>query len=133
MTPDEGRLAEILVRTSYLRIRPGEPPFRLASGKESSFYFDCQRATSLAEALPLMAEAFWKRLLPEVTSVGGLTRGADPIALAIAYFSSTQGRPVNAFSVRKTQKDHGTRKWIEGWAAPGETVALVDDVITTGG
>lgn len=132
MTASEDRLARMLVKNSYLHQKPGEPPFRLASGKESSFYFDCQRTTSSAEALPFIGEVFFSRLLPAVRSVGGLTRGADPIALAIAFHSAEVGRCVNAFSVRKDQKDHGTQRWIEGWADSGDAVALVDDVITTG-
>ncbi|MGH7410927.1 MAG: hypothetical protein ACREJ6_07730 [Candidatus Methylomirabilis sp.] len=53
LKPAESRLAEILVQRSYMRTNPGEAPFRLASGRESSFYFDCQKTTSDAEALPL--------------------------------------------------------------------------------
>lgn len=132
MTTAEERLARILVANSYLHREEGMPPFLLASGKESDFYFDCQRTTSKAEALPLIGEVFLARLQGEVKSVGGLTRGADPIALAIAYRSETVGRGVNAFSVRKDIKNHGTQRWIEGWADRGDPVALVDDVITTG-
>lgn len=133
MTTAQEQLARILVKNSYLHRKPGEPPFRLASGKESNFYFECQYTTSRAEALPLIGEVFFSQLSAEVHSVGGLTRGADPIALAIAYHSASAGRLVNAFSVRKEQKSHGTQRWIEGWVEPTKPVALVDDVITTGG
>jgi orotate phosphoribosyltransferase len=128
----EARLARILVKNSYLHREEGMPPFLLASGKESDFYFDCQRTTSKAEALPLIGEVFHAKLHRDVKSVGGLTRGADPIALAIAYRSETVGRGINAFSVRKDKKNHGTQRWIEGWADRDDPVALVDDVITTG-
>jgi orotate phosphoribosyltransferase len=128
------KLAEILLERSYHERAPDEPPFILASGKQSWHYFECQRTTSYAAALPVLGQAFFERLLPSVTCVGGLTRGADPIADCIAYYSAAQGgRPVNTFSVRKQLKDHGTMKWIEGSAGEGERVAIVDDVVTSGG
>jgi orotate phosphoribosyltransferase len=66
-------------------------------------------------------------------AVGGLTFGADPIAMATAFASELNGQPVNAFSIRKTQKDHGIVKWVEGDIRPGEKVVVIDDVATTGG
>jgi orotate phosphoribosyltransferase len=68
-----------------------------------------------------------------VQSVGGLTLGADPIAYAIAYASQLAGRPVRAYTVRKEPKAHGTGQRIEGQFRPGDRVAIVEDVITTGG
>jgi orotate phosphoribosyltransferase len=126
-------LAAILVKNSYLHRRKDEEPFVLTSGRTSYHYFDCKRTTCLAEALPLIARAFWARLDPKTVAVGGLTRGADPIADAIAYFSAASGgRPVDTFSVRKEQKAHGTEPWVDGRCKPGECVTIVDDVITTG-
>lgn len=130
---DPAALADLLVTRSYHVRRPDEAPFILASGKESWHYFECQRTTSFAPALPLIGRAFFERLLPEVVCVGGLTRGADPIVDATAYYSAAAGgRPVHTFSVRKAVKDHGTQKWIEGSAAEGDAVAVVDDVATSG-
>jgi len=68
-----------------------------------------------------------------VSGVGGLTFGADPIAVATAFASELNGQPIKAFSIRKTKKDHGIVKWIEGDMTPGERVAIIDDVATTGG
>jgi len=69
----------------------------------------------------------------DVAGVGGLTFGADPIAVATAFASELKGRPIQAFSIRKTQKDHGIVRWIEGDLTPGDQVAIIDDVATTGG
>jgi orotate phosphoribosyltransferase len=69
----------------------------------------------------------------DVQSVGGLTLGADPVAYAIAYTSATRGRSVRAFTVRKEPKTHGTGRVIEGPFQQGDCVAVVEDVITTGG
>lgn len=68
-----------------------------------------------------------------VQSVGGLTLGADPIAYAIAYASATSEMPIRAFTVRKEAKAHGTGQLIEGPFQPGDRVAVIEDVITTGG
>jgi orotate phosphoribosyltransferase len=68
-----------------------------------------------------------------IRAIGGLTLGADPIALATAIASETAGAPVAAFVVRKEPKGHGTDQWIEGPLPPGAAVAVVDDVVTTGG
>jgi orotate phosphoribosyltransferase len=68
-----------------------------------------------------------------VTAAGGLTLGADPIANALSVISFQQGRPIKSFIVRKDVKDHGIKNAIEGNVIPGEKVAIIDDVITTGG
>ncbi len=68
----------------------------------------------------------------EPRSIGGLTLGADPVAYAIAAAAHAQGRTLDAFSVRKQAKTHGTEKRIEGCFAAGATVVVVEDVITTG-
>lgn len=66
-------------------------------------------------------------------SVGGLTLGADPVSYALAYASALAGTPIRAFSVRKEAKDHGTGRLIEGPFREGDTVVVIEDVITTGG
>jgi orotate phosphoribosyltransferase len=122
-------LAKLLVERSYIH---GD--FVLASGRRSSFYFDCKLTTCFAAAMPLLGEAFVREFRVagnRPRSVGGLTAGADPIANAIAYHSLATGSVLEMFSVRKEQKDHGTRKWIEGCAE--SPVAVVDDVVTSGG
>ena len=115
--------------------------FTLASGRESEFYVDCRLTTMSPEGLVLVGprglaaldDAGWN-----VDSVGGLTLGADPVSYAIAYASALRaaalaGRPVRAFTVRKEAKQHGTGKLIEGPFRAGDRVAVIEDVITTGG
>ena len=67
-----------------------------------------------------------------VDAVGGLTLGADPVSYAIAHASALAGTPVRAFTVRKEAKTHGTGKVIEGPFFSGDTVVIIEDVITTG-
>ena len=72
-----------------------------------------------------------KDLKPD--GIGGLTFGADPVAMAVAFVSELKHSPINAFSIRKTKKDHGIIRWIEGDVMPGQRVVIIDDVATTGG
>jgi orotate phosphoribosyltransferase len=69
----------------------------------------------------------------QASAVGGLTFGADPIAVATAFASAIKAHPINAFSIRKSQKDHGIIKWVEGDLQSGQPVVIIDDVATTGG
>jgi orotate phosphoribosyltransferase len=109
--------------------------FVLASGRRSSFYIDCRRATMSAEGMVLIGrmglraiqEAGW-----QPAAVGGLTLGADPVAYAIAAASFGSKRPIDGFSIRKEVKSHGTGRLIEGNFESGLPVVVVEDVITSG-
>ena len=109
--------------------------FTLASGRESTLYIDARLTTMSPEGLVIigpLGEAALTTRPWRVEAVGGLTLGADPIAYAISYASALAGRPLRAFTVRKEAKAHGTGKLIEGPFRPGDRVAIVEDVITTG-
>lgn len=110
-----------------------EGRFQLVSGKTSRYYVNCKTTTMRGDAADLIGALVAERLPDSVRAVGGLTMGADPIALVTAAWCARHGRAVNAFSVRKEPKKHGTRQWVEGCAEPGMAVAVVDDVATTGG
>jgi orotate phosphoribosyltransferase len=128
---DKETLQRLLLERS---VRQGS--FRLASGQRSSYYIDCRLTTMSAEGLALIGRmgcdaiqaAGW-----QPASVGGLTMGADPVAYAIAAASYQAATPMDAFSVRKEPKDHGTGRLIEGNFKPGDAVVVVEDVITSGG
>ena len=110
--------------------------FTLASGKQSTFYIDARLTTMSPEglstigplALSVLGQMKW-----QVDAVGGLTLGADPIAYAISYASAHTDHPLRAFTVRKEPKTHGTGKLLEGPFSEGDRVAVIEDVITTGG
>jgi len=110
--------------------------FTLASGKESTFYIDARLTTMSPEGLstigPLALSAL-RQTEWRVDAIGGLTLGADPIAYAISYASASSDQPLRAFTVRKEPKAHGTGKLIEGPFKQGDHVAVIEDVITTGG
>lgn len=126
------RLAEIILERSF-QYRD-DPPFTLASGKTSDYYFNCKPTTLDPEGMYLIGHILFDMLYDsDVTAAGGLTLGADPIANALSLVSYQKGKPIKSFVVRKDVKGHGTKSAIEGNVRQGEKVAIIDDVITTGG
>jgi orotate phosphoribosyltransferase len=110
--------------------------FTLASGKQSKYYVDARLTTMSPEGLSVIGPLAFTTLRQsgwEIDAVGGLTLGADPISYAISYASADSSRPLRAFTVRKEAKSHGTGKTIEGPFKEGDRVAVIEDVITTGG
>jgi orotate phosphoribosyltransferase len=115
--------------------------FSLSSGGRSSFYIDCRLTTLDPQGACLVGRVLNAMIQQEiaatgapVASVGGLTMGADPVALAIGMSSWMEKSPrlLQVFSVRKAPKAHGQTKLIEGNFAPGDTVVVLDDVVTRG-
>lgn len=110
--------------------------FTLASGKQSTFYIDARLTTMSPEGLSIIGplalstihQAGWS-----INAIGGLTLGADPISYAISYASARSDHPLRAFTVRKEAKDHGTGRLLEGPFREGDRVAVIEDVLTTGG
>jgi orotate phosphoribosyltransferase len=110
----------------------------LASGAKSNFYIDCKQTVLTAEGHFLVGSLMGRLLAekaPDVEAIGGVTMGADPLASAVSTLSFISGRPLPAFYVRKEPKGHGTGQWLEGTKSlrPGMRVAILEDVVTTGG
>jgi orotate phosphoribosyltransferase len=131
MSGDRERLVALLLERSF---RVGD--FVLSSGARSRFYIDCRTTTTHAEGQAVVGRlglAALREAGLRPDAVGGLTLGADPVAYSIAHASWIAGDPVNAFTVRKEPKAHGTGKRVEGCFQSGDRVVVVEDVITTGG
>ena len=116
--------------------------FTLASGAKSDFYVDARVTTLDPRGACLIGEVGWElvketasKLGKRVNAIGGLTMGADPVALSIGIAAQRRdsSSPLQVFTVRKTAKEHGRQKQIEGNFSSGDSVVVVDDVITTGG
>lgn len=132
MTQTKARLIELLTERSFERRK-----VTLASGKESDFFVDCKQTILTAEGHALTGQLMYEALasLGPVDAVGGVELGGCPLASAVSLVSFQKGSPLPALYVRKARKDHGTTKLIEGDKSlrPGLRVALLEDVVTTGG
>nr|WP_091450148.1 orotate phosphoribosyltransferase [Actinokineospora iranica] len=125
----KGELARLVTELAVVHGR-----VTLASGKEADYYVDLRRATLHHAAAPLIG-----RLLRQLTAdwdyvaAGGLTLGADPVALAMMHAASAVGEVLDAFVVRKDAKAHGLQRRVEGIEVAGQRVLAVEDTSTTGG
>lgn len=127
---DRERLRELLQAVS---VKKGD--FVLSSGGHSTFYIDARTTTmsGLGQlligrvGLDALDAAGW-----EPGCVGGLTLGADPVSYALAHAAVREGRDLDAFTVRKEAKGHGTGRRIEGGFRPNADVVVIEDVVTTG-
>lgn len=106
--------------------------FTLKSGQSSSWFLDTKQTACRPEGIVLVAQAALEILPIEVTAIGGLTMGADPVAFGIAAVAATRGRMLRSFSVRKEAKDHGITGRLAGALLPGDRVAIVEDTVTRG-
>lgn len=123
------RLREI-VRTHSLKLGT----FTLTSGRQSTYLFQLRQTTLLPEGAALIAEIIVEYMKRQgLVAIGGLELGAVPIVAAVAAVSHLKGYPVDAFFVRKAQKEHGARERVDGFLRPSAEVLMVDDVATTGG
>lgn len=107
-------------------------PFTLRSGMVSDWYLDARQTTFDGEGAWAVGRAVLERLDAETEAVGGLTIGADPIAMATAMVAASSGRSLKAFSIRKEAKDHGTGGRLVGPVGPGSRVTMLEDTTTTG-
>jgi orotate phosphoribosyltransferase len=107
--------------------------FVLSSGQRADRYVDLRRILLDGRVAPLAG-----RVMLDLTAdlgyeaVGGLTLGADPVATAMMHAAAARGTPVDAFVVRKKEKEHGTQRRIEGPDVAGRRVLVVEDTSTTG-
>ena len=123
--------AELLAAIREKAVVHGD--FVLSSGQRASWYIDLRRILLDGQVAPLAG-----RVMLDLTAdlgyqaAGGLTLGADPVATAIMHASASRGTPVDAFVVRKKDKEHGTQRRIEGPDVAGRRVLAVEDTSTTG-
>ncbi len=108
--------------------------FTLASGKKATYYLDGKQITLHSRGLQQVSEGLLDLIdLDNVDAVGGMSIGADPIVAGILSAAAARGKELIGFLVRKESKGHGTNKYVEGPLQPGMKVAIVEDVVTTGG
>lgn len=120
------------LRDHLLQFAVKRGDFVLKSGKRSSWFIDAKQTTASPSGMLLVADALLSVLPDDVTAIGGLTMGADPTAFATAGIAATRGRMINAFSIRKEEKDHGGGGRIAGVLGEGDVVAITEDAVTRG-
>lgn len=126
----EGLLGALYVRSFMYDPECG---FELSSGEKSEVYIDAKRTVYSSVGMELVGYAFYEEIKnAPIDAIGGLTLGADGIAMATAIMCGMRNKMLDIFVIRKEAKKHGTRKWIEGGVKKGSDVLIVDDVVTTG-
>ena len=124
-------LLELILEVSFRRER-----VVLASGRESDFYLDLRQTLMRPRGVRLAGELVLERLLAgtPVEAVGGMAVGAVPLVSAVLAAAAARdpGTRLQGFFVRKQAKGHGLGRRIEGAFAAGQTVALLEDTMTTG-
>lgn len=111
-------------------VRRGD--FVLKSGRRSNWFVDAKQTACRPEGMLLMVDGVLSVLPEDVTAIGGLTMGADPVAFATAAVGNLRGWSLKSFSVRKEAKDHGGGGRIAGAVDPGDRVVLTEDAVTRG-
>ena len=130
MTADERTRLLELFRTRA--VTHGQ--FTLASGRTSRYYINSKQVLFHGETMTLLGAAFDAATADlDIQAVGGLEVGALPLATALVMAAHQRGRELEGFFVRKEAKPHGSQALIEGRLRPGDRVAILDDVLTTGG
>jgi orotate phosphoribosyltransferase len=131
MSDSRSRLIDLLTERSFEKKK-----VILSSGRESDFFIDCKQTVLTAEGQALVGELMFRALddLPHCEAVAGVELGGCPLASAVSLVSFQKGRPLPALYVRKEQKDHGSKRLVEGdrAIAAGLPVVVLEDVITTG-
>ncbi len=130
MQTEKSRLLKILREKS---VSYGN--FTLSSGTKSSYYIDAKLTTFDPRGVSLVGKLVFEIIKDkgkEVSAVGGLTMGADPIAISTIIAAMKEKYPLKGFSVRKEPKPHGKRKLIEGNLDIKDKVVILDDVVTRG-
>jgi orotate phosphoribosyltransferase len=129
--PSDAAREALIAHLSEHAVRT-DGPFTLRSGETSSWYIDARQTTFDGTGAWLVGRAVLAEVPKDVDAVGGMTMGADPIAVATAIASAEAGRTIGSFSVRKEAKDHGTGGRLVGPVAEGSRVVALEDTTTTG-
>ena len=106
--------------------------FTLKSGRTSTWFLDTKQTACRPDGILLVADVALSLLPADITAIGGLTMGADPVAFGVAAIAASRGRHLRSFSVRKEAKDHGVTGRLAGALQPGDKVAIVEDTVTRG-
>jgi len=122
--------ADLVAHLLQYSVRTGD--FTLKSGAKSSWFIDSKQTMCRPDGLLLVADEALPAIGDDITAVGGLTLGADPVAYGIAAVAATRGRALRSFAIRKEVKDHGVSGRLAGALLPGDKVVITEDTVTRG-
>jgi orotate phosphoribosyltransferase len=128
----DGVPADSLIEHLRMYALRTDGPFTLRSGAVSSWYLDARQTTFSGEGAWLVGNEILAVIDQAAQAIGGMTMGADPIAVATAMAAENVGRELSAFSIRKEAKDHGTGGRVVGPVVAGTKVVILEDTTTTG-
>jgi orotate phosphoribosyltransferase len=111
-------------------VRTGD--FTLKSGRKSSWFIDSKQTACRPEGILLIADLALEVIPADVTAIGGLTVGADPVAYGVAAVAAARGRDLRSFTIRKESKDHGVGGRLAGPLLEGDRVVITEDTVTRG-
>lgn len=111
-------------------VRRGD--FVLKSGRRSSWFIDSKQTVCRPEGLMLVADLALPLIPEDVSAIGGLAHGADPVAFGLAAVAATRARALRSFTIRKQAKDHGVEGRLAGALEPGDRVVITEDTVTRG-
>lgn len=111
-------------------VRTGD--FTLKSGVRSRWFIDSKQTACDPDGVLLVADAALAVIPDDVTAIGGLTVGADPVAYGVAAVAATRGRRLRSFTIRKESKDHGVTGRLAGPLRAGDRVVVTEDTVTRG-
>ncbi len=120
------------LRRHVLEYSVRQGAFTLKSGASSSWFVDTKQTACRPDGILAVADAALEVIDADVTAIGGLTMGADPVAFGIAAVAATRGRELRSFSIRKEAKDHGVTGRIAGALQVGDRVVITEDTVTRG-
>ncbi len=99
--------------------------FILTSGRQSSFYVDLKEFNTDINHLREISSKFCETVRGDV--VAGVELGAVPMVIAVAL---EMGIP---YSIIRKERSHGNKSLLIGEGVSGKRVAIIEDVVTTGG
>ena len=128
MSDTRSRLVEHLMRHAVRT----DGPYQLKSGRWSPWFLDAKQTACRPDGIELITDLALAAIPDDVTAIGGLTVGADPVAYGIAALGSARGRALRSFTIRKEAKDHGVAGRLAGALEPGDRVVVTEDAVTRG-
>jgi orotate phosphoribosyltransferase len=124
------QVAKHLLQIKAIKLMPSSP-FTWASGIKSPIYCDNRKTLSYPIVRDFICESFVKTIqeqYPKVDVIAGVATGAIAHGVLVAQVLN---KPF--VYVRSDPKKHGLENLVEGHLEKGQTVVVIEDLVSTGG